>query len=427
MTSLIIRLFIPDYQDTSRFRVRESYGKVAGIVGICTNLLLAAVKLIAGIVFQSIAITADAVNNLTDSVSSIVTLIGFKLSAKPADARHPYGYARMEYISGLVVSVVILFLGFELGRSSLEKAISPQPTDFTWLVMGILAVSILVKVWQGLFYRKMGKAIQSTTLKAASTDSFNDVIATSVILIGGLITHFTGFNLDGYLGLGVAVFIMVSGVRLIIETANPLLGLAPSRQLIDRLRETILSYDGVLGFHDLKIHEYGEGNHFASVHCEVPAEQDVLVSHELIDTIERDVEQNLGVHLVIHMDPVVAEDERTTRLRLQVEGILLGISPVLSMHDFRVVWGGERTQVLFDVTAPFRFSLPDTQLEQRIISAVQSLDPAYHAVLVIDHEEEIPPAGRETLPEEENPKGADPEGPAPEKSNPEGPDASKTP
>ena len=300
-----MKAFVPGYGAQDTPQVREKSGKVAGAVGIATNLLLFAIKLAAGLVSGSVAVMADAVNNLTDSGSSIVMLVGFKLAGKPADEKHPFGHARIEYLSGVIVSFIVLFLGLELGRTSFEKIISPQPADFSALALVILVVSVLLKLWQCFFYRSVGKTIHSDTVFATSSDSRNDAIATTVVLLGALITRFTSVNLDGFLGLAVAVFIVVSGVKLIMETGNPLLGTAPDAALVRTIYEKILSYPGIFGIHDLTVHNYGEGKCFASVHCEVPAEEDILVSHDIIDNIERDFQRDMGIQLVIHLDPVV--------------------------------------------------------------------------------------------------------------------------
>lgn len=385
MTRLLLRLFIKDYQDTANPQVRQRYGKLSGTVGIATNLLLSLIKLLAGILFHSIAMTADAINNLTDSASSVVTLVGFKLSAKPADDKHPYGHARIEYIAGLIVSIVILVLGFELARSSLEKIFHPEETDFNWLVIGVLVISILLKIWQCLFYRRMGKAIQSPTLLATSTDSLNDVVATSVILLGGVITRLTSFNLDGYLGMAVAIFIMVSGIRLIIETSNPLLGMSPSPDLVGSIRTKIHGFDGILGCHDLQVHQYGESVCFASVHCEMPANQDILTSHAIIDRLEREVFADLGVRLVVHLDPVVEDDERTQLLKKQIRVVLYAVSPTITMHDFQAEWGEDATRISFDVNVPFGFPEPADALQEKIIKAVSMLDSRYETTVTVDY------------------------------------------
>ncbi len=386
MFQTIMRTFVPGYGQRDDAQVREKSGKVAGAIGIATNLLLFAIKLVAGFLSGSVAVMADAVNNLTDSGSSIVMLVGFKLAGKPADEKHPFGHARMEYLSGVIVSFLVLFLGLELGRTSVEKIISPQPADFNLLALGILAVSVVIKLWQCFFYRSVGKTIHSDTVFATSSDSRNDAIATTVVLLGALITRFTGANLDGVLGLAVAVFIVISGVKLVIETGNPLLGVAPDEALVKQIYEKILSYEGVFGIHDLTVHNYGEGKCFASVHCEVPAERDILLSHDIIDNIERDFEKDLGIHLVIHLDPIVTGDERTNKLREQVGKLLHVVVPQASMHDFRVVWGVTHSNVVFDVAVPFSLQDSDQQIQERISQAVQTLDPTYRTVITVDRE-----------------------------------------
>lgn len=386
MFQTIMRAFVPGYGQQDDAQVREKSGKVAGAIGIATNLLLFAIKLAAGFLSGSVAVMADAVNNLTDSGSSIVMLVGFKLAGKPADEKHPFGHARMEYLSGVIVSFLVLFLGLELGRTSVEKIISPQPADFNLLALGILAVSVVIKLWQCFFYRSVGKTIHSDTVFATSSDSRNDAIATTVVLLGALITRFAGANLDGVLGLAVAVFIVISGVKLVIETGNPLLGVAPDEALVKQIYEKILSYEGVFGIHDLTVHNYGEGKCFASVHCEVPAERDILLSHDIIDNIERDFEKDLGIHLVIHLDPIVTGDERTNKLREQVGKLLHVVVPQASMHDFRVVWGVTHSNVVFDVAVPFSLQDSDQQIQERISQAVQTLDPTYRTVITVDRE-----------------------------------------
>ena len=386
MTGLLIRLFIPNWQHTEDPSVREQYGKVAGATGVVTNLLLAIMKLITGLLFSSIAIMADAVNNFSDSGSSLVTLIGFKLSGKPADAKHPFGHARIEYISGMIVSFIVVMLGFQLAQSSVEKIITPENSAFTWVTVLILVISIAAKLWQGFFYRKMGKAISSTTLKATSADSLNDVLATSVVLIGILITLFTGFNLDGWMGLAVALFIMVSGVRLVIETSQPLLGTAPSQELVNSVYSRILSYDGVIGLHDLEVHSYGEGRIFASVHCEVDADEDIMVSHDIIDNIERDFLQDMDIHLVIHLDPVQIHDEKTQELFHQVKRIVAEMSPDYSIHDFRVVWGTTHSNLIFDIVLPFENSKSDDEVLRDIQNTIwKKLGKEFFTVITVDH------------------------------------------
>lgn len=386
MTNLLIRLFIKDYRNTSDPVVRERYGKFSGLVGIITNLLLFACKMTMGVLFHSIAIAADAVNNLTDSVSSIVTLVGFKLAAKPADSAHPYGHARIEYISGLMVSLIVFVTGFQFAQSSFQKIIHPVDTEFSMIIVAILIVSILLKAWQGVFYRKVGKIISSAAVAAAAADSFNDVFSTAVVLAGIIITRLSGFNLDGYMGLVIAVMIMVTGFQLIRKTSNLLLGEAPNRELVDDIYRTISSYDGILGIHDLNVHSYGPGRCFATVHCEVPAEQDVLFSHDIIDNIERDFLEKKGIHLVIHMDPVMTNDPRINELKQQVSQLITEISPEIDMHDFRVVWGPTHVNLVFDVCVSFEFPMTDDQLLEAISEKIRSLPGNCFPVVTVDHD-----------------------------------------
>lgn len=386
MIQFLIRHCIKNYEDTTNVKVRENYGKFSGAVGIASNLLLFAIKISTGLLFHSIAITADAVNNLSDSASSVVTLVGFKLSGKPADAEHPYGHARIEYLSGLIVSFSILVLGLQLVRSSFDKILHPENAEFSFIMVAVLIVAILIKVWQGTFYRKVGRSIGSPAIEATAADSLNDVFATGAVLAGTVITRLTGFNLDGYMGMVVAAFIMVTGVKLIISTSNPLLGMAPSKELVDSIYSKIISYDGILGIHDLNVHNYGPERCFASVHCEVSASQDIMVSHDIIDNIERDFLTERGIHLVIHLDPIVTDDERTNQLKKQVQQIVSRISPEITMHDFRVVWGTTHSNLIFDICVSFGFEIGDTDLVQRITDGIHSLDPTYHAVITVDHD-----------------------------------------
>jgi cation diffusion facilitator family transporter len=386
MTEFLVRMFVKDYQNKSDAKVHERYGKFTGVVGVFTNLLLFVVKIIAGVVFHSIALTADAINNLSDSASSIVTLVGFKMAGKPADAEHPYGHERIEYLSGLIVSFSILTLGIQLAQSSFGKIRTPEKSEFSIVIIVVLIIAILLKVWQSLFYKKVGNMIGSTAIAATAADSRNDVFATGSILIGAIITRVTGFNLDGYMGIAVAVFIMASGVKLIIATSNPLLGMAPSKELVDEIYQKIMSYDGILGIHDLNVHNYGPMRRFASVHCEVSAGQDILVSHDIIDNIERDFLREKGIHLVIHLDPIVTDDPRTNELKAQVEKIIKGISSKISMHDFRVVWGTTHSNLIFDVCDSFEFGMTDDELTDLIVQKIHELDSTYHAVITVDHD-----------------------------------------
>jgi len=377
---------VKDYKNISNFKVRESYGKFAGIVGIISNLILFLIKIAVGTIFNSIAITADAINNLSDSGSSLVTVIGFKISGKPADAEHPYGHARMEYISGLVISFVILILGLQLIKSSVEKIITPQVAEFSIITVFVLVVAISIKLWQCLFYNKTGKIINSTTLIATSIDSRNDIISTSAVLIATIVTRLTGFNLDGYMGVVVAIIIIITGVRLVMDTISPLLGTAPTRELVDGIYKKILSYDGIIGLHDLTVHSYGAAQCFASAHCEVPAEQDIMVSHDIIDNIERDFLKNQSINMVIHLDPIITNDPKTNELKNSVKNIIEQISPKICMHDFRVVWSVTHSNLIFDVVVPFDFKWSDDELIKLIADEIHNIDATYHSVITVDHD-----------------------------------------
>lgn len=385
----LLKFFIKGYPDHIDTNMRGKAGKAAGLVGIGTNVLLFAIKLLGGLISGSIAMLADAVNNLTDSVSSIVTIVGFRLAEKPADDGHPFGHARMEYISGVMISFIMVFLGFQFGMSSFEKILAPEYTEYSAAVIVILILSILIKLWQSLFYRAVGKRIGSQTLTATAADSRNDVVSTLAILLGAVISLFTGLHLDGYIGLLVAIFITVSGVRLIIETANPLLGTAPDLELVKKIHDKIHSYEGVIGMHDLAIHSYGEGKCFASVHCEVPAEEDILISHDIIDNIERDFLRDMDIHMVIHLDPVVTSDERTNALREDIMASVAELYPNFSVHDFRVVWGITHSNIVFDVAVPFSEPDSDARINERITKMIQEKDELYRLVLTIDRVSQI--------------------------------------
>lgn len=387
MTNILIRWFVKDYQNTSHPLVRRRYGQFASIVGILTNALLFGSKLLAGTLFGSIAVVADALNNLMDSASTLVALVGFKLSGKPADAEHPYGHARMEYVAGLIVSFLVMFVGLQLLLGSAQRILSPQqPSQPGWPMLAVLVLSILVKLWQCLFYRKVGRSIDSATLAATAADSRNDVLATGAVLLASIITMLTGVDLDAWMGAAVAVFILISGGQLISQTISPLLGTAPTRETVQRIHQKILSYEGIIGLHDLHVHSYGAGQVFASVHCELPAEQDILLSHDLVDRIERDLLQQDNINLVIHLDPVVTSDPKTNALKAQVQQIITEISPRISMHDFRVVWGVTHTNLIFDVAVPFDFGLANDALTRRIEGSVKAINPDYNIVLTVDHD-----------------------------------------
>ena len=384
MIEFLIRRFVPDWQQVQRTDVRERYGTLAAAVGILSNIFLCIIKGLIGLFSGSIAVTADAVNNLSDAGSSVITLLAFKIAGKPADEEHPYGHARMEYISGMAVSFIIILLGLELMGSSFEKILHPEEVGVSALTYLVLIVSIAVKLWQGMFNRNLGKRISSEALQATAADSLNDVFSTGAVLLSTLVYQFTAIPIDGWVGMLVAIFITVSGVKLIMETGSPLLGQAPDPQMVRELEEKITAYDGVIGIHDLQVHNYGPGRVFATVHAEVPANRDILVSHDIIDNIEREVGHEMNLNLAIHMDPVVTDDERLNQLHAQVQLIVAGIDSNLSMHDFRAVFGPTHTNLVFDVVVPPGFSLSDSELSRRIEQQVQTLG-SYFCVITVDH------------------------------------------
>lgn len=383
MTELIKRLFVRDYQNTTDPVVRARYGAVAGAVGIVTNVLLAAAKIIIGSLFGAIAIVADGINNLTDSLSSVITLVGFRLSAAQADEEHPYGHGRMEYIAAMVISMLMVMVGFTLAQESFPKIFHPEKASSSWLVWLTLVLSIAVKLWQGLFYRSMGKAIGSDALRANYRDSINDVISTSAVLLSVLITPLVGYNTDGIMGFAVALFIMYSGVMLMKETIQPLLGEGADEELAERIKSAVLSYEGVVGVHDLEVHNYGPGRMFVSLHAEVPAETDVLESHDVIDNIERELRKSMGLHLTIHMDPIVTSDPELDDLRAELLEILAAFERV-QYHDLRLVRGTTHTNVLFDLVVPFGYRLSDEELCRRVDEALRANHPTYFTVITVD-------------------------------------------
>ena len=380
MIQFLVQKFIPNWQDTKNPSVRERYGVLAATVGILSNLLLFLIKILAGLLAGSISIIADAVNNLSDAGSSVITMLAFKISGKPADPKHPYGHARMEYISGMAVSFIIIFLGLQLMGSSFDKILHPQAISLSALTYLILIISVLVKLWQGIFNRKLGKQIASESLQATASDSLNDVIA---VLISAVFYHFTQIPIDGWIGLLVAGFITFSGIKLVIETGNPLLGEAPDPEFIQKLGSSIMGYEGVIGMHDLQVHSYGPGQVFATVHAEVPANVDILVSHDIIDNIEREVGADLGINLVIHMDPVVTDNEQINLLREQIAQIVKSVDTDLSMHDFRAVSGPSHTNLVFDVVVPPGFEMDDERVTQVISEKAKKLGN-YFCVITID-------------------------------------------
>ena len=380
----LVRLFIKDCDNVTDPAVRERYGILSGAVGIVLNLLLSAGKLFAGLMTGSISITADAFNNLSDAGSSVVTLVGFKLAGQKADDGHPFGHGRMEYLAGLLVSLMILLVGVELGRSSIGKILRPEAVDFSLVSTGILAASILVKLWMGQFNRGLGRKIGSAAMAATAADSLSDAVATAAVLAGTLVNRFAHVNIDGWVGLAVAVFILRSGWGAAKDTINPLLGESPDPELVKQLRELVLSHPQVVGMHDLIIHDYGPGRRLCSFHAEVPQDADILDAHDAIDHIEREIKEKFGIETTVHMDPIATADEKVNQLRRQVADLARVVEPEMTIHDFRVVRGPTHTNVIFDAVVPIGSRTGEEELRERLTRAVKALDPAFEAVIQLD-------------------------------------------
>lgn len=384
MTNLLLKTFIKNHTDIQNSSVRTAYGKLAGIVGIVCNLVLFTAKIIIGTLSGSVSITADAFNNLSDASSSIINLLGFKLSEKPADAEHPYGHGRYEYLSALSVAVLIILIGFELLKTSFNKIINPVSVNFSWALTIVLIFSIITKLWMSVFNKKLGKAIKSNALIATSQDSRNDVIATFAVLLAAIVSEFSNLELDGWIGMGVAIFILISGFGLIKSTIDPMLGSAPDKEFVKTIRDRIMNYEGVLGVHDLIIHDYGPCRQFASVHVEMAAEEDVLASHDVIDNIEFDFLNDMGLNMIVHYDPIVTKNELVSSMRYKIQEIVKGINQSLSIHDLRVVPGVTHTNLVFDCLADFDINMTDYELKCLISQAVKEQHPDYNCVITID-------------------------------------------
>ncbi len=382
MTNLLIKLFIKDGGSIETPAVRSAYGKMAGKVSIVCNMLLCIGKFLAGVISGSVSVTADAVNNLSDASSGVISLIGFKLSEKSADAEHPYGHGRYEYLAGFIVAALILVIGAELLRDSIIRIITPAEVEFGIAPLAVLSVSILVKLWMMFFNRKIGRIISSETLSAAAADSRNDVISTSAVLAALVISHFCSVELDGIMGAAVAVFILYSGIGLVRDALDPLLGKAPSAELVESIREKILSYDGILGTHDLMIHDYGPGRQFASVHVEVPAEMSLLDCHEIIDVIERDFLRE-GMNMLVHPDPIVSGGS-AGQLNAELNEIVGKIDERVSIHDIRVVRCPEGEKVIFDCVLPPDSGLEEAALTEEITRFLRINHPNCRCIITFD-------------------------------------------
>lgn len=385
MNTLFKKLFIKNYKDVKNPVVRTAYGVASGIVGIVANVILFALKLFVGILSGSVAVVADAINNMSDFLTSIITIIGFKISAKPADKEHPFGHQRIEHIISLIIACIVMFIGFEAGRGALDKILTNSPTDFSLLTCIVLGSSILIKLFLAILFHGLSKDIDSDALKAMSQDSRNDAISTTVVLFCAIIGMIWEIQLDGYLGILVAILVMWSAIKLIKETVDPLIGIPPEKEFVQSIVEKVKSYEGVLDIHDLIVHNYGPNKTFASVHIEVDSSVDIMVSHDLADNIERDFMIEQKMFLVCHLDPVNVNDKETVELKEQISSALKNLSTPVTLHDFRVVTGKTHTNVIFDAVIPFGRHDLEKEVRETVDNILSKLDKTTYAVIEFEH------------------------------------------
>mgnify|MGYP001852350974 FL=1 len=386
MTEFLVRHFIKDYEDVEKVSVRTAYGVLASFVGIFCNVFLFAVKFAVGLVLHSVSVTADAFNNLSDAGSSIIGFVGVKMAEKPADADHPFGHGRMEYIAALVVSFLVIEVGFTFLKDSVGKIRTPEAMTFSLVSVVILLLSIAVKLWLGLFNRKLGEKIDSKVMKAVFADSMGDVITTGATILSLVFFGLTGINIDGVVGVGVALVVMWAGIGIAKDTLEPLIGEAIDPEVYEKIKKFVESYDGIEGTHDLIVHNYGPGRSMASIHAEVPNDVDIEKSHEIIDRIEREAGKKLGLFLVIHMDPVEMKDEKVLKIREKVQEILKEMDPACSIHDFRVVQGEDQIKLIFDMVVPLDYDEETRkELPVRLEERLRQVDSRYECVITVDY------------------------------------------
>ncbi len=387
MTDLLSRLFVKDHRRTADPRVRASYGTMVSITGIIVNLLLFLAKFTVGFLFGAISIMGDGINNLSDAGSQIISLISFRIAAKPADRRHPFGHGRIEYVASMIISFLVLLIGFELLKESIDKIINPVLPERNPIAILVLLGSILVKIWLGLFNRKIGRRIDSSVMRATATDSFSDALSTSAVLIATaalLIFPDLTWNLDAIMGVIVSLLILWAGARILNEAKNAILGEAPSDEIVKTITETVAKYPEALGIHDMTVHNYGPDRMIAALHIEVDGKRDIFETHDMIDNIEQELRREHGIQATIHMDPIVTDDERINTLRRQVADAVCEIDPSLRIHDFRFVAGVTHTNLIFDIQAPFELHLSDEEIRRETADRVSQIDPAYFIVVTID-------------------------------------------
>lgn len=384
MTKLLLKIFIKNHKNTADPLIRRKYINLGSVVGILCNLILFAIKLIIGLLAGSVSIMADAFNNLTDIGSSVVTIIGFRLSIKPADKEHPFGHGRFEYMSAMLVAIIILLVGFELFKTSVEKIFTPSELKVEFYTIILLSISVIIKLWMFLFNKKLGKSINSSGLIATAQDSVNDSIATFAVLVSIIISKIFGINVDPFMGIAVALFILYSGVKTIKETLDPLLGMPPEKETIDAIATMVLANEKFVGIHDLIVHNYGPGRSFASLHVEVPSDADIVACHEDIDACEKEIHGALGIEVVIHMDPIAINDENTIKTKEAVCNAIGKYNSKFSIHDFRMVNGEEQINLIFDVVVPNDITLKDLEIKSKIQEICKELDSRYVTVITID-------------------------------------------
>jgi len=384
LVQLLARWRIKDYKNVTSPPVRRAYGILCGALGIGLNILLFAGKLLAGLFSGSIAITVDAFNNLSDAGSSLITMIGFKLAGQKPDPEHPFGHGRLEYVSGLVVALAIILMGVELSKTSVDKILHPEAVEFSLMVILILVISILVKVYMAYYNRKIGREIDSAAMRATAMDSLSDCLATGMVLLSMMVSHFSGWNIDGYAGILVAAFILYAGYRAGKETLSPLLGQPPDPEFVEQIRRMVLAHHEVRGIHDMVVHDYGPGRRIVSLHAEVPSTSDFVEIHETIDHIERRLSETLDCEAAIHMDPIVLDDERVNQMRLQMAALVCELDERLTIHDFRMVAGPTCTNVIFDVVVPFDLKMSEAQILEDLCGRIEKLEGGYRGVLQID-------------------------------------------
>ena len=384
MSTFFARLFVKNWEKTGDPAVRRAYGTMVSVIGVIVNLLLASGKIIAGLLFSTVSVTADGLNNLSDAGSQLISLISFKISAKPADRGHPFGHARIEYVSSMIVSMIIVVIGVQLFRESLDKILHPETPDTNWVVIVVLAVSIAAKLFLFCLNRATGKRIGSSVMRATATDSLSDMAATGAVLLSTVLFLVTGINLDAWMGLAVSVMIVIAGLKIMNETKNSILGEAPSEEIVDRIRSVIAEYPEALGLHDLVVHNYGPGKVIASMHIEVDGAVDIYASHDMIDNIEKRLRADCGIEATIHMDPIVTDDTQARALREATEAAVRSIDDRIRIHDFRFVRGTTHSNLIFDVAVPFEVPLSEDEVKSAVSEKVGELGRGYCAVVTID-------------------------------------------